>query len=403
MKPVLLVANRIYRSFSENWFRITFLVLATLVLIIVRSLLQSFGISLGYLYIILIYFAGIWFGIKGGLIMVFISLSVFLFEVSIFQNWPFRDLALKGAAIRLFIYAFVGLTVGYLSGRDQKVKEKLEKEAYYDGLTGCLNYRWLMHMLEKEINRASRYNLEMTIGIIDLDNFKEINDRYGHIYGNAMLKSFSHMLCQNTRNLDIVGRYGGDEFLLIFPETSIEQACRVMGRVQEQISRNRFTLPDLDENFSYFITFSAGLASYPYNGLTKEELIKASDKSLYTAKNMGRHRIIAEKRKFVRIQHPEELNIRISEKETSDEPKITLKLSNISRRGMSFFSHENIKRKKFKCFLRFPEDKEPAEVQCQVVHKEKENRDLYKIGVFFSEIPDKFDEKFSRYISEALS
>ncbi|MBU1076032.1 MAG: diguanylate cyclase [Spirochaetes bacterium] len=385
---------------SENFFRIVLLCLATLALIITRNLLQSFGLSLGYLYIILIYFAGIWFGIKGGLIMAFISLAVFIVEVNIFQNWPFRDLVMKGAVIRLMIYAFVGFTVGYLSGREQKIKEKLEKDAYYDGLTGCLNYRWLMHILEKEISRAGRYDLKMTIGIIDLDNFKEINDRYGHVYGNEMLKSFSSLLGKNTRDLDIVGRYGGDEFLMIFPETDTEQAIRIVKRIQEQISHNRFTLPDLDENFSYYINFSAGLASYPYNGLTKEELIGASDKALYTAKKMGRQRIMSEKRRFIRIRHPEKLDVNISE--ISDEPKIRLKLSNISRRGMSFFSYKDIKRKQFKCLLRFPKDKQPAEIQCRMIYKEKESMDLYRIGVHFLKIPDKFDEKFGRFLESEV-
>lgn len=167
---------------------------------------------------------------------------------------------------------------------EQKLFEKTKKFAMVDSLTGTYNRRYMETCLKKEIMRCERYKKNASVCILDIDNFKNINDTYGHQTGDDILVNFASQIKKSIREEDVLCRYGGEEFLVILPETCINGAKNLAERIQNSI----FTDPLLKH---YKITFSAGIASYPCNGKTIEELISIADSFLYKAKKEGRNRI----------------------------------------------------------------------------------------------------------------
>ncbi|MCG2711796.1 MAG: GGDEF domain-containing protein [Candidatus Omnitrophica bacterium] len=163
----------------------------------------------------------------------------------------------------------------------------------HDELTGGLNYRFSLESLKKEFERSKRYKKNLTIAIIDIDHFKNINDAYGHLVGNDTLKAFSNIIKNNLREVDISGRYGGDEFVLIFPESSAEQGMKIVTRIKTALSESKITSAFLISKKDISVTFSAGLASFSAHNKTMNNLIDTADKALYQAKNEGRNKIVA--------------------------------------------------------------------------------------------------------------
>jgi diguanylate cyclase (GGDEF)-like protein len=175
----------------------------------------------------------------------------------------------------------------YASG--QKLKEayrRIEELAELDELTGAFNRRSIMRMLEEEIARSGRHGQPCSIALIDLDWFKRINDAHGHPTGDEVLRTFAITMFANIRGIDRFGRYGGEEFLMVLPNTPGDAAARLLDRL-------RTIVADLD--WSAFsagmqVTFSAGVAT-----LRAEEhsdnLLARADKALYASKAQGRNRI----------------------------------------------------------------------------------------------------------------
>jgi hypothetical protein len=208
------------------YFRFLIILSGFLLLLILRQVFHAFGVSLGYLYITLIALSGFWFEIKGGLIAALLSSVIFVVEINMFSSWTARDIVFKTMFLRFFIYFLSGIVLGYQSGVEKKLRKKLEFLAAYDELTGFYNYRFTIELLKKELERSKRSKKDITVAIIDIDHFKNINDTYGHLVGNDALKIFSKIVKENLREMDLAGRYGGDEFILIFPETNSEQGLR---------------------------------------------------------------------------------------------------------------------------------------------------------------------------------
>lgn len=161
--------------------------------------------------------------------------------------------------------------------------ESVRRQADTDGLTGISNHRRLQERIDEELERARRYEHPLSIIIVDIDNFKMFNDIYGHPVGDQVLQIVSESLCTSVRAADIIGRYGGDEFMLIMPETSsrgsIEVAERVLAAIGDrEIVVNGERLP---------IAVSLGIASYPEDAVTKHELIAHADAALYESKRSG--------------------------------------------------------------------------------------------------------------------
>lgn len=277
----------------------------------------------------------------------------------------------------------------------EKCLREAQVLAHYDELTGCTNYRWLMEILNGEINRCKRYGKEMTVIIIDIDHFKNINDTYGHMIGNLILRSFADVVRKNVRNVDIVGRYGGEEFLIILPEANHDDAKAILERIKDKLLGIRLPYSSDKERMEMSLHFSAGISSFPLNGKTLEELINAADGALYQAKQCGRDTIIAERRRWIRVKPVLGLKLELV-KDTKKAAEV-LEILNISRRGMLLVLSEDVKGRDVTCRIHFSEDEQPFDLKCEIVHKEKADRGLYLIGIYFEELPKQAEEKILTY------
>jgi diguanylate cyclase (GGDEF)-like protein len=156
-----------------------------------------------------------------------------------------------------------------------------------DSLTGLLNHTATKEQLDREIARAARSGTSATLAVIDIDHFKLVNDTYGHPTGDQVLKSLARLLRQRLRSSDTVGRYGGEEFVVILPETDGPTAVRVIEAIRSGFSQVR---QHSDQGF-FAVTFSCGIATFPaYPDAT--QLLDAADKMLYEAKSAGRNRVL---------------------------------------------------------------------------------------------------------------
>jgi diguanylate cyclase (GGDEF)-like protein/putative nucleotidyltransferase with HDIG domain len=160
---------------------------------------------------------------------------------------------------------------------------KAEKKARIDELTSLLNRRSLDEMIDSEISRHSRYGGVFTLAILDLDSFKQYNDRYGHLSGDRLLKEVGRIIKSVIRNSDYAFRYGGDEFATLLPQTNIDDALQVIERVRKKIAK------DLASG-EIHVTTSIGLASWPDDGISHTDIIAAADVTLYRAKRSGGNR-----------------------------------------------------------------------------------------------------------------
>lgn len=165
--------------------------------------------------------------------------------------------------------------------------EKVRQLAYRDGVTGIFNRRMFESRIAEEISRASRHQLVFSVIMMDIDHFKQLNDEFGHLLGDEVLRQVSEILNQQLRKSDVLSRYGGEEFAIITPETSAENALAVADKLREVIESWHF--PGVPRP----VTISAGVADYPAQGNTRDELVKAADAALYCAKQAGRNRVIA--------------------------------------------------------------------------------------------------------------
>jgi diguanylate cyclase len=156
-----------------------------------------------------------------------------------------------------------------------------------DQLTGSLNRRGLDDVFERESARADRRGTPLCIAVLDLDDFKKLNDTYGHIAGDGALKHLVKIVKDTLRSMDVIARFGGEEFLIMLPETTVDAAVATMTRLQRELTRHFF----LHENEKVLITFSAGVALRQH-GEAQEVLVKRADQAMYTAKKSGKNRVV---------------------------------------------------------------------------------------------------------------
>ena len=156
-----------------------------------------------------------------------------------------------------------------------------------DSLTGTFNHSTVNDSLCQELARAVRQNTRLVFAMIDLDHFKLVNDTHGHAAGDRALRSLVHLLNKRLRNQDVVGRYGGDEFAVVFPNMTGPVALKILDEVREDFAR--ILHQNLEDEFS--VTFSCGIAEYP-RFTTLGQVSEAADKALYRAKEMGRNQVV---------------------------------------------------------------------------------------------------------------
>lgn len=207
-------------------------------------------------------------------------------------NWP-----------SLISFVVFTATIGTLAGfSNRKQLEQIEQQrnellrdeaklrelSVRDPLTGLYNRRYMEETFDREIKRAMRKDRSLAVVMTDIDGFKSINDTFGHVPGDLILERVSKFLMKSVRASDVVCRYGGDEFVLILPECSLEEAIRRANAMR--LEAEKVTLGE-GTTVTGLITMSFGVAALPENGTTREELLQAADQALYASKRAGRNRV----------------------------------------------------------------------------------------------------------------
>lgn len=183
--------------------------------------------------------------------------------------------------IKMFIEHFSLIT------SNLRLKDDLIRQSNHDPLTGLYNRRYMNVCLTRELGRMKRRNLPMTVMMIDIDHFKSINDRYGHAKGDEVLNCLAAFLLGHLRTEDTPCRYGGEEFLIVMPETDSESAYKIAERIRCEVSS---MISVYSEQSKIEITVSIGLATYPDNAGSIEKILIEADKALYVSKQNGRNR-----------------------------------------------------------------------------------------------------------------
>src|SRR6202045_2083809 len=163
--------------------------------------------------------------------------------------------------------------------------DRVKQLAYLDGLTGIFNRRFFELRIMEEIERARRYGTGMAVIMADIDQFKRLNDEFGHLLGDEVLRQVSSLFHQQLRKVDVVCRYGGEEFAILLPQITAQHAIAIAEKLRRMVESYQF--PGVPRT----ITISAGVAAFPTHGKTRDDMIRAADSGLYAAKQAGRNRI----------------------------------------------------------------------------------------------------------------
>ena len=168
---------------------------------------------------------------------------------------------------------------------------RLFESATLDSLTGLMRREAILDALDKELVRARRYRRPLSVAMIDIDNFKFVNDRFGHLAGDSLLKWVAHSIARNLRSTDRVGRFGGEEFLAVYPETDVTGAVRVSDKMRSLVAQHGL---ETEGGGVVRVTVSVGVATLPHDEpLERDELLRAADRALYHAKDSGRNQVNA--------------------------------------------------------------------------------------------------------------
>ena len=174
--------------------------------------------------------------------------------------------------------------VNSLSRELEEKNAELERMIRIDPLTKIYNKATIEELLKREIENAKRYKEPLSVLMIDIDDFKHINDTYGHLVGDNVLRELAHVIRKNLRKGDLAGRYGGEEFTVVLPRTDLKTAKIIAERIRRSIEDYLF--PD-----SIHITVSIGVSQLQMESETSESLLKRADDALYTAKREGKNRV----------------------------------------------------------------------------------------------------------------
>lgn len=193
------------------------------------------------------------------------------------------------------------LGVGSDVTAQKRAEDELRRMATHDHLTGLLNRGEVRARAIAEARRATRMGSPLSIAMVDVDHFKLVNDGFGHPVGDEALRHVALLLARNMRSYDLVGRWGGEEFLLLLPEATAAAAARVAERVRAAFAAEPFLLPDLTP---YPLTVSVGVATLDRESLSVDELVERADAALYEAKRGGRDRVVSARAAAARDAEP---------------------------------------------------------------------------------------------------
>jgi len=261
------------------------------------------------------------------------------------------------------------------------VFEEEIKTLQIDHLTGLYRRSHFENVLQIELKRAKRHRSKFSIVFFDLDNFKKVNDTYGHLAGDHVLTKVADIILSNQREEDTAVRYGGEEFVLIMPHTNSIQALIFAERVREKVEAVDFNFDNKIMN----LTISGGISTFPENGDKVKDLLKAADSALYSAKNSGKNEIVVynkENRKYLRIDFIEEVQI----EQLIEEKKFDLSFQskNLSKNGILFENETPLTiGTHLKIKIPIDEIPQPLELDGIVARVELLNSGKYDIGVSF--------------------
>jgi len=267
---------------------------------------------------------------------------------------------------------------------DKRIFENIRKRILVDELTGLYNYRYYKMRIKEEVAKSKRKKESFSLVIFDIDDFKIYNDCYGHLEGDKVLKAIAETFKDNLRTSDVVIRYGGEEFVVILPETIKKDALFVAEKLRKEVEGLKFKKK---------VTVSGGVATF-YNDTFKDEveLFKIADGALYRAKYEGKNRICSyprDRRMYKRIPITESMNVKIKVVSPTDLTQIEKKVKDISRGGICLFIEGDTQDIVKGSYIEGEIFKEKAIITKftgQIMWKNKIDEDLYELGIKFVKV-----------------
>ncbi len=213
--------------------------------------------------------------------IIFLSLFIiFLVEINYIADKRnlliANSLGLGLSTIGVF-YSFI------IWNRIMKNYDSIMQNSMLDGMTGLFTHKLFMERLDGELGRASRHNENLTLLFLDLDKFKRINDTYGHLFGDLVIKDSANIIKSNVRTHDVVARYGGEEYAVILVNTNKADCMKTVERIRENIENHIYTNNEVNER----MTISIGMAQYPEDSKESRGLIRFADDRMYDVKKLG--------------------------------------------------------------------------------------------------------------------
>ena len=277
------------------------------------------------------------------------------------------------------------------------VFENKDKASKLDKLTNLYNRGYFDESLKRELARAKRYNLELSVLFFDLDDFKQVNDKYGHLAGDVVLKSVAQILTREVRAEDIPARYGGEELVVILPQTEKIRSLILGERIREEIERVEYRF----QNETTHVTVSGGLASFPIDAETPADLVRYADQALYEAKSYGKNNIVIyskSKRRYLRFDFVSEVEV-LNANAKGSARQFTVSSRNFSKTGIMFESAIPLELGDLvRMSIPLEKNEENIIVSGNVVRVEFIRPDCFEIGVSFVKIDKAISVEISKYM-----
>jgi diguanylate cyclase (GGDEF)-like protein/putative nucleotidyltransferase with HDIG domain len=255
--------------------------------------------------------------------------------------------------------------------------ERTERQSLHDSLTGLPNRRYFHDILDRELIRSQRNSRPLSLINVDLDHFKAVNDEYGHSKGDEILKAFARVLKDQVRSIDLPVRYGGEEFLVLLPDTDKEGAVMVAEKIRR--AADRLSIPRLGSMPGRKVTVSAGIATHPTDSQAGEELVRCSDQAMYLAKNLGRNQVIGygmESSINVLARNPEKVHLLVQ-----NANKATIEALAAAIDARDTYTHGHSHRVADYAHIIATELEEEEEIDTESLHLGALLHDVGKIGI----------------------